>query len=179
MVLSNQSKLNDLKYKFNVPRYLLSSCTNFYQGSEICLDLSRVIMGAEKEYAKHCSGDRVRQSVSPEILLMMRLMHVGDCNPKDFDAVRGCGQPVVSASLGLGEISVPSEAAYGKGNYSETTTENFSNLISPKISKRGPISGGSSDIYTDKKMCPATTMLMYFLTRVGAALTAAGLRTMH
>ena len=170
--------------------------------------LEQVIKGIKKEYAKQCPGQRVRLPITPEILLKMR--QVWDCNPKDFDSIMMWAACCLCffGFLRAGEISVPSEAAYDKGehlNFSDVAIDNLSNprvlKVKIKASKTDPFRKGVEICVgkTDNKLCPVTAMLAYlarrgqedgmlfkfedgklltrerFVTRVRAALTAAGI----
>lgn len=134
--------------------------------------LEQVLKEVKKEHAKQYPGERVRLPITPEILLKMR--QVWGHNPRDYDAI------MLSAAccldffgfLRVGEISVPSEAAYDKGehlNFSDIDNISHPKVLKVKIkaSKTGPFRQGVEIFIrkTDNKLCPITAMLTYSARR--------------
>lgn len=136
--------------------------------------LEQVMQGIKREYAKRSPGKRVRLPITPDILLRMR--KVLERDNKDHDAIMTWAACCLCyfGFLRAGEVSVPSEAAYDKGehlNFSDIAIDSITNPSTLKVrikaSKTDPFRQGI-DIFigrTDNDLCPVAAMLAYLTKR--------------
>lgn len=136
--------------------------------------LEQVIKGAKRTYAGHAQDRRVRLPITPNLLLKMKA--VWEKNAGDFDTVMLWAASCLCyfGFLRAGEITVPSESAYDKGqhlNFADVAVDSVSHpkimKVRIKASKTDPFRKGV-DIFlgrTSNKLCPVSAGLAYLARR--------------
>lgn len=136
--------------------------------------LEQVMQGIKREYAKRSPGKRTRLPVTPDILLKMRKVLERDSKEHDAIMILAACCLCYFGFLRAGEISVPSETAYDKGehlNLSDVSVDSISDpktlRVKIKASKTDPFRQGV-DIFigrTDNELCPVAAMLAFLAKR--------------